>query len=342
MIKVLIVDDSPTAREYLAYLINSDGSMKVVGTACDGVEALELAKKERPDVITMDINMPRMNGLEATRRIMEEAPTPIVIVTASWDIRDVQTTFITIEAGALAVLERPKGVGYENHETAAGEFVNTVRLMSEVKVVKRHRRKDHKTASSIAPALSKNEARLVAIGASTGGPMAIRTILSKLPAAFPLPIMVVQHMASGFLKGFVDWLNNDSRLIVSIAVHGELLREGHVYIAPDGYHLGAGPDANIILSKGVPEHNLRPSASYLFRSVASAYGKNAIGIILTGMGRDGARELKTMKERGAVTIAQDKESSVIYGMPGEASALQAATYILPPEDIADMLVELLS
>jgi len=341
MIKVLIVDDSPTVREYLAYIIDLNADMKVIGTAPDGKKALELVRRERPDVITMDINMPKMNGLEATRRIMEETPVPILIVTASWDVRDVQTTFMAMEAGALAALERPRGIANNDAGKGVGELITAIRLMSEVKVVRRTVSKDARSVSALKPDILTHEVKLVAIGASTGGPMVIRTILSRLPESFSIPIVIVQHMTAGFLQGFTDWLDNDSLLSVSIANDGQHLEGRHVYIAPDGLHLGIDTNGNVLLSNDGPEYSMRPSVSYLFRSVANVYGKSAIGVLLTGMGKDGARELKMMKDRGAVTIAQDRESSVVNGMPGAAVACQAVTHVLTPEEIAETLIRII-
>jgi len=341
MIKVLVVDDSPTAREYLTFIINSDPGLKVIGTAGDGEKALELARLEKPDVITMDINMPKVNGLEATRRIMEEIPTPIVIVTASWDVKDVKTTFLAMEAGALAALERPAGMNSPGYKKNVKEMIQTIKLVSEVKVVKRWPKKPIKKISPVKwetkPDLSGDEIQLIAIGASTGGPMAIRTILSNLSSQLTIPILIVQHIAPGFIQGFADWLAGSSKFPVHIASNGETILIGHNYIAPDGFNMGVAKGGRITLSQDEAVNNLRPSVSYLFRSVAEVYGKQAIGVLLTGMGKDGARELKMMKEKGAVTIAQDKESSIVFGMPGEAVNLEAAVFVLSPEEIAKKL-----
>jgi two-component system chemotaxis response regulator CheB len=182
-----------------------------------------------------------------------------------------------------------------------------------------------------------SELKAVAIGASTGGPLAIQEILSGLPKNFPAPILIVQHIAAGFVQGFTDWLANSSGLPVKIAAPGEYPLPGRAYVGPDDVQMGIGNDGRILLSKGEPENGLRPSISWLFRSVAEVFGKNAVGVLLTGMGKDGVQELKLMKEKGAVTIAQDRESSVIYGMPGEAVSLNAAAYILPPAKIAAFL-----
>ena len=345
MIRVLVVDDSVVAREFLVHILTSDPDLEVIGTAHDGEAALEAAAQFKPDVITMDVNMPRMNGFEATRRIMETHPTPIVIVTASWEPVEVAASFRALEAGALAIIQRPRGIGHPDYETTAKELVQTVKLMSEVKVVRRWKRTpEDQPAKAPAVPLAGMETKatpaavqIVAIGVSTGGPQVLQAILSRLPKNFPMPVLIVQHMAAGFMPGFGEWLTQATGFPVHVAAHGQSLLPGHVYLAPDGFHMGVDGRGRIALSQDAPETGLRPSASHLFRSVANVYGPKAIGVLLTGMGRDGAQELKLMKEKGAITLAQDEESSVVHGMPGEAIRLQAATYVLPPEKIADAL-----
>jgi len=182
--------------------------------------------------------------------------------------------------------------------------------------------------------------RIVAIGASTGGPPVLETILSRLPNDFSVPVLIVQHIAAGFTQGFVEWLAQSSSLPVQVPRPGETVFSGRVYVAPDGFQMAIGADGRVSLNTDLPENGLRPSVSYLFRSVAKTYGKSAIGVLLTGMGKDGASEMKTMKEQGAVTIAQDQESSVVHGMPGEAIRLGGATYILSPEKIGAALTSL--
>jgi two-component system chemotaxis response regulator CheB len=340
MIRVLIVEDSHVAQELLAHLFTSDPDMQVVGVANDGAEALEAVRQKRPDVITMDIHMPRMDGFEATRAIMETLPTPIVIVSASTSVKGIASTFRATEAGALAVVLRPPGMGYPEHEAAARELIQTVRLMSEVKVVKRTQRtKEHVPAPPLTLPAPRpvTGIQVAAIGASTGGPPVLQRILSGLPQDLPFPMLVVQHIASGFTEGFVEWLAGASRFPAHIASHGEQPLPGHAYVAPDGFHMGVGSGPRIVLSDHVPENGVRPSVAYLFRTAAQVLGPCAVGVLLTGMGRDGAEELKAMKDRGALTMVQDEASSVVHGMPGEAIKLDAATYVLPPEGIAAML-----
>ena len=343
MINVLVVEDSPAARELIVYVLGSDPEIRVTGTANDGREAIEAVSRETPDIITMDINMPNMNGLDATRRIMETNPTPIVIVSGSSAVMEVEKSFAAMEAGALAVIQKPRGVGHPDHEKTARELVQTVKLMSEVKVVRRWPRNKGESGQNSpgAAAMTVKEARaeieVVAIGASTGGPVVLQTILSKLPKNFPAPILIVQHMSAGFLHGMAEWLAQTSGVPLHIAEDGERLLPGHAYFAPDDHNMGVDKKGQISLDKNEMVNGFRPSVSYLFRSVIQVYGKNSTGVLLSGMGRDGAEELKLMKEQGALTIVQDRESSVVYGMPGAAVELDAATYVFSPEMIAKVL-----
>ena len=348
MIRVLVVEDSPTVREFLLQVLRADPAIEVIGVAESGEEALAAVERTRPDVVTMDVHMPRMNGYEATRRIMESHPTPIVIVSGTTDVTDTARAFHAIEAGALAVLPRPTGFGHAEHQRSAAELVRTVKLMSEVKVVKRWpRSRAPETASPLstypkhlAPLPEPSRIRLVAIGASTGGPPAIQKILSQLPRDFPASVLIVQHIAAGFTQGFVDWLAQSSNLPMQTPVQGELPLMGHVYVAPDRMHMGLGLRGRLELSDASPENGQRPAVSYLFRSVAKIYGSSAAGVLLTGMGKDGSRELLEMREHGAVTIAQDRDSSVVFGMPGEAIKMGGAVYILPPQKIGPALTGL--
>ena len=344
MINVLIVDDSAVVRQHLKDVLESDKDIRVMGTAKDGEEAVRFVQEKKPDVITMDINMPNMNGFEATRKIMETNPVPIVIVTASYDRSDVEKSFHSMEAGALAIIEKPFGEGHPHSKETQNDLVQTVKLMSEVKVVRRWKRERERQSEAIDKKVSDKglkkrdkKIKIVAIGASTGGPPIIQTILSGLKKGYSAPILVVQHISKGFLEGLVEWLRQSTGFPVHIAKHGEELLPGHIYFARDDYHLGVDKDGRLRLSREEIENGLRPSVSYLFRSIINSFDGEAVGILLTGMGKDGAMEMKMMKDNGAVTIAQDRESSVVYGMPGEAVRLDGATYVLSPEEIAQTL-----
>ena len=345
LIKLLIVEDSPVVQEFLSHIFSSDSGIKVVGIARNGEEALEAALCKRPDVITMDIHMPKLNGFEATRKIMETQPVPIVIVSGSSTIKEVSNAFKAVEAGAVAIAARPRGIGHPDYEKTARELIQTVKLMSEVKVVKRlpHVRK---VTVPFAPPLgvttAPREIQVVAIGASTGGPVVLKTILSGLTKKFPVPILIAQHIASGFVEGFTQWLSESSGFPVHVAADGELLLPGHAYSAPEGYHFMVNYGNRIALKKSENTDSLSPLISYLFESTAKVFGSGAIGILLTGMGKDGAEGLKFMKERGAITIAQNETTSVVFGMPKEAIALDAATHVLSPDQIVQFLLDMVN
>lgn len=331
MIRVLVAEDSAVTREFLVALLQRAPGFEVVGAARDGAEAVEEAERLRPDVVVMDVHMPRMDGLEATRRIMAAVPTPIVLVSAT--TRDEAALgFEALKAGAVAVSGKPVGPERPDHETSARAFVDTVRLMSEVKVVRRWPRREARAAAP-GRAAPERRVRLVALGASTGGPAALAQILGDLPSDLEAPILIVQHITPGFASGLAEWLAKETRLRVKLPEPDETVRTGAVYLAPDGVQMGIRPDGRIHLAAGPGGDGLCPSASYLFESVAEAYGRWAMGILLTGMGRDGAAGLRRLRMAGGVTVAQDEATSVVFGMPAEAVRLEAAEYLLPPDGI---------
>lgn len=343
MIRVLIVDDSQVAQVFLAHLLTADPGLEVAGFANNGAEALDAVKYLRPDVITMDIHMRQVNGYEATRAIMATLPTPIVIVSGSATAKESLGLFQALDAGALAVVVRPPGIGDPDYPAAAQALIQTIKTIAAIKVVRRYGRVADATAITVVhrPVPSAPQPiRLVAIGASIGGPAVLNSILSRLPRDLPVPVLIVQHIASGFVEGFIEWLTTAANFPLHLAQHGQEPQPGHGYIAPDGYHMGLMSSLRIGLSDHAPEQGSRPAVGYLFRTVAKFLGPRAIGVLLTGMGRDGADDLKALRDTGATTIAQDEATSVVHGMPGEAIKLGAATYILPPDKIAATLVSL--
>lgn len=342
MIRILVADDSATVREYLTFLLDQDPALQVVGTARDGLDAVEQAERLKPDVIVMDVHMPRMNGYEATRQIMERVPTPIVIVSASLLRDEVAMTFEALKAGALTVVQKPIGPDHPDQAESVRRLLETVKLMAEVKVVRRWPRRERSALPSPLSAKADRTIRLIAVGGSTGAPQVIADILARLPCDLGAPILVVQHIAPGFTVGFAEWLAQGTRLAVKLAEPGEATRPGTVYLAPEGSQTGITKDGRIRLTRESAEDGFCPSASYLFQSVAEAYGRFAIGILLTGMGRDGAAGLKRLREVGGVTIAQDEESCVIFGMPQEAIRQGAVEYVLSPEQIVGAIRSLVS
>jgi two-component system chemotaxis response regulator CheB len=336
VIRVLLAEDSAVTRAYLTYLLEEDDAIEVVGTAKDGEEAVELAAALRPDVILMDVHMPKLDGFEATRKIMEVTPTPIVMATASSSQSETRGGFEALEAGALILLAKPPALWDEGHDEAATELLRTLKLMAEVKVVRR------RILNGVAQHPSERfnrprEPRVVAIGASTGGPQALAEILAALPGPLGIPVVLVQHITDGFIDGFVEWLGTRTAMEVTVATHGVQLRPATMYVAGSGRHMTLTRDGRISLESGPPVNGFCPSISRLFGSVAAVCGREAIGILLTGMGRDGADGLRAMRDAGALTIAQDEASSVIFGMPGEAVRLKAACEVLAPRAIAEAL-----
>jgi len=336
MLRVLVVDDSEVARRLLAEVLGRDPGLQVVGEASSGAEALRLAAGLRPDVITMDVQMPGMDGLETTRRIMERHPAPIVVVSGGHDPGDLAHSVRALDAGALAALRKPHGPAHPGFAAEAAELVGTVKLMAEVKVF---RRRPAATPAPVATPAAPLPARrlpaeLVAVGASTGGPAALATVLRGLPATTPVPILVVQHITPGFDAALATWLDETTPLPVHLAVDGQALRPGEVVIAPAGTHLGLSGAARVELGRGPPVDGHRPSATHLFTSVARVFGPRALGVILTGMGSDGAAGLLELRRAGGTALAQDEASCVVAGMPGAAVAADAVDQVVPLGELA--------
>lgn len=335
MIRVLIAEDSITVRELLRELLRGSGDMTVVGEAGNGLEAVEMTKALRPDVVVMDIAMPKMDGFEATRQIMIEAPTPIVVVSASYDVRDVQVSMHAIRAGALTAVPKPRGPLSPQFEEDGRQFVETIRLMSEVKVVRRWA--DH-TRGPRPPRIAPPSVRpkAIAVAASTGGPGAVHQIIADLPSDFPVPILLVQHISPGFVHGFAAWLNTAGPLRVQVARDREPLHPATVYVAPDDRHLGVAR-SQIALADTPAIHRFRPSANHLFASVANEFAGSAVAVMLTGMGDDGCAGLAEIRRRGGRIVVQDEKTSVVFGMPGAAVQAGLADWTLPIQEIASML-----
>lgn len=350
IINILIVDDSRVTRDLLTFIAESDPQLNIMGYANDGEEAIKFLENNKPDVIIMDIVMPKMNGFEATQHIMKTHPTPIIIISGIYNREEVAKGFEAIKAGALAIIEKPKGVGDSQHIEMARFVIQTIKVISEIKlhIGKNVFEAPSKVSESIARVAAtpppspyaKRKINAVAIGASIGGPQALCTILSKLPASFPAPIFVVQQISAGFIQGLVNWLSESTTLKVSLAKHGEKASPGNVYVAPDNVNMEI-LEGNIInlTQKHEAEEN-SPSISKLFNSIAKTHGNASIAVLLTGLGKDGARELLKLKELGAVTITQDEETCVVFELPQEAIKLGAATNIESVQQIPSTLSQL--
>ncbi|MDP9794832.1 two-component system chemotaxis response regulator CheB [Catenuloplanes nepalensis] len=342
MIRVLVVEDSLTVRAALREALTIDPGVQIVGEAVTGAEAVEQCRLLRPDVITMDVMLPVMSGLEATEQIMQSCPTPILVV-SSTARREALGTYDVLAAGAVDVLEKPRGDASD--ATWGARLRTAVRVVSRIKVVTRRRVAPPSPGPfpAAAPAHRPRGTQLVVIGASTGGPGAITRILSRLPASFPLPILYVQHLSANevFATAFTDWLAGQVHRPVAYATGGVPVADGagRVIVAPPDRHLLVR-GGMLLLSNGPERHSCRPSVDTLFESVADAYGPSAAGVLLTGMGRDGAAGLLAMRRAGSRTYAQDEATSVVYGMPREAVLLGAASESLPLPAIAERLAAL--
>lgn len=339
MISVLVVDDSAVARRLIAHIIGAQSDMRVAGEARDGEEALRLTKTLDPDVITMDIRMPVLDGYQATTQIMESSPKPIVMVSAH-EPAEIARSFRAIDAGALMVLRKPVGLGAACAEQIASELVDAIRSVNGLKLVtRRHRAPEFAAAITAAPVARPRSERvdLVAIASSTGGPAAVSGIFRRLPASLPAGCLLVQHIADGFDAGFASYLNSVTELDVRLATAGERIQPGLVLVAPNGSHLTIGPDGSLHLNDTAPIGGHRPSATPLFSSAAAVYGSRALGVILTGIGRDGCDGLEDLHAAGGRVIAQDEATSVVWGMPRAAVEAGIVDEVLGIERIPDAI-----
>jgi len=346
VIRVLIVDDMLTIRMALRFILESDPELTVAGEAGSGEEAVDFCRKSRPDIVTMDINMPGMGGYEAIRQIMHDAPCPIVVITGIESQYLMEVSFKALELGALTVLPTPRGLSPDNSD--ATSLIHQIKTMASVKVVTRRGeappgmrdktvRQPATPAKELVPSQPRKTAQLVAIGLSTGGPPALQVVLNGLPSSFPLPIVIVQHISQGFVFGLASWLSKTTPFRCKVGEQGEVIQPGTVYLAPDNTHLTVKSNGELWLDPSDPVSGHRPSASVLFDSVARNFGVKAVGLLLTGMGEDGASGLKAMHQAGAYTIAQDEASSVIFSMPKAAIELNAVEEVLALSQIAPRL-----
>ncbi|MGA2383533.1 MAG: chemotaxis-specific protein-glutamate methyltransferase CheB [Gemmatimonadales bacterium] len=340
MIRVLLAEDSLTVRQLLVEQLQSDSGIEVVGQANNGAEAVELAWRLRPDIVAMDVHMPVLDGLDATKEIMVRSPVPIVLISSSSSPGDVELALNAMRAGALMVLEKPDDPRSARFDGRRQQLIQMVKAMAQVKVVRRWAPRRERTAAPAAPPRRGDPIRLVAVAASTGGPAVLQRVLSDLPGDFPAPVLVVQHIATGFVGGLADWLNGSSALRVKVAEDGEALMPHVAYLSPDNRHLGAKLPGHIELSDAPPVGGFRPSGTYLFESAARLRGPALAALILTGMGSDGVAGLHKVREAGGTVLAQDEESSVVFGMPRDAVAAGVVNAVLGVEEIAPRLVAL--
>jgi two-component system chemotaxis response regulator CheB len=338
-IRVLVVDDSALIRKILCSIIESDGRFDVVGCADNGKKALEMCIVTKPDVVSMDVNMPEIDGVEATHQIMEQNPTPIVIVSGFYQPSEVELAIRVLEAGAVYIMEKPFSPGHPNYEASKRNYLNALKLMSEVKVVRRRIKTPFEaktqfpdTTINVSTPINSNFEVLL-IGASAGGPESVRKLLENISPRFPLPVVFVQHIDPHFAAGFVTWLNSYSKLEVLIATDNQTLECGKVYMPPGKSHIEFKANKTIGLLPASSNTELIPSVNRLFESAAAVFGKKTIAVLLSGMGKDGAEMMK-LYSVGALTYAQEEKSCLVFGMPYEAIKLKAVTKVLSPSEIA--------
>lgn len=343
-LKVLIVEDSAVVRELLTALIEADPRLRMVGAVETGEEAVAAVHRLAPDVITMDVRLPKMNGFEATRQIMRERPTPIVVISASVEQEDLNITMNALRAGALTVIEKPMGGTPEAFAAIGKHICDQIMIMSEVKLVRQRGRRSQVPVSvrvkrSEKTAAERRAYRLLGITASTGGPNAVVKLLNGLGKEFPLPIALVQHIAGSFLEAYTQWLGSVTPF-TTVVVRDRLRPEpGCIYVSPADYHLRID-DEMLAISREPAVHSQRPSGTMLFRTMAEQLGSSAIGVLLTGMGEDGAEGLAALRESGGYTIAEDESTAIVYGMPRAAVEIGAVRDLLPLTDIAPRLLDL--
>jgi two-component system chemotaxis response regulator CheB len=349
-IRVFLVEDSPVAMAILQRILSSSPDIEVIGTARNGLEALEKIPQANPQVICTDLHMPKMSGLDLTRRLMAEFPRPILVISASVQEDDSSNVFQLLQAGAVDVFPKPPTGLPSEYEQAREALISRVKVLAGVAVFTQRYRPEPDRAVVLPKSMIGQDIastgridirspKVVAIGASTGGPQSIHTILRQLPPTFPIPILCVQHISEGFLQGLVDWLSHESPLKVVVAESGMIPMPGMVYFPPERKHLLVDSQGRLALSTSAPVCGHCPSVTVLFESVATYYRRSAIGVLLTGMGRDGADGMKAIAQQGGFTIAQDEATSIVFGMPKEAIALGAAQRVLPLPEIAPSLLE---
>ncbi len=340
---VMIIEDCAPVRELLEHIVRSDDRLRVVASVKSAEEGLQVLNRAAPDVISMDIHLPGMDGVEATRRVMSERPTPVVVVSAGVGCDDFGVSMEAVRAGALAVVEKPVGLGHEAYAEIADSLADQLFSMSQVAVIRLRRRTESSSKPTAKPpereARPRRSYRAVGIVASTGGPSALEEVLRGIGPGFPLPVFVVQHMAASFLPGFSQWLSRVSGISVQIGSAHAKPMPGEVYLAPGDRHLVL-ERGEIQLESGAAVRAQIPSGDVLLDSLARELGAETIGVVLTGMGDDGARGLQSIRAAGGHTIAESATSAVVYGMPGAAVARGAVRDSLPREAIAPRLLSL--
>ena len=338
-VRVLIADDSLVAREMLATILGSDPEIEVVGQAIDGEEAVAMVARLRPDLVTMDIHMPKLDGLRATEKIMAYTPTPILVVSSSVRGEGVGSAFDALALGALEVIKKPEPRDWADLDRIGREVIRKVKVLANVRVIThiggRRERREARAAHVTGVAGGRS---VVAIGSSTGGPSALLAVLGRLPQDLKVPVLVAQHIADGFVPGLAGWLNAGCAIEVRLGEDGARPESGVAYFAPTGANMVIESEIIRFQEPGKGQLYI-PNADTLFESVARCYGKRSVAVLLTGMGADGAKGMKHLHGLGAATIAQDEATCTVFGMPKAAIDLGAVDRVLGVNDIAAAVVE---
>ncbi len=351
-VRVLVVDDSNVSRNLFVGILERDPRFEVVGLADDGKQAIEYVKQFKPDVVSMDIEMPVMDGIRATNHIMHHHPVPILIVSDLYRPDRAELAMEVLEAGALSIIPKPQGPGHPRYEYHVKQYLQMLKGLSEVKVIRRRRLLPHGKTNYTRPGtvaeeteqsemeVAADDFRVLLIGASAGGPDALKTILSRLPERFPLPILIVQHIDPHFAEAYRSWVQSFTTLNVQFATTNQVLLPGNVYMPPGDIHMVIVSEDMATLLSEPPVKGHRPCISMLFQSARDIYCEKVIALLLSGMGSDGAFEMKLLRDSGALTIAQDESSCLVFGMPNEAIKYGGARKVLAPSQIADELIKL--
>lgn len=330
-IKILVVDDSLLMQKVLVNLLQSDPQLTVVGTARNGEEALSKIAILNPDVVTMDIEMPKMNGLTAVRKIMETNPLPVVMVSALTQ-REAQLTLKALELGAVDYVPKPSGPISLDMDTVKEELVSKVKTAASANI-----RREKPKMTEVKTTKGRCREKIISIAASTGGPAAVSYVLKNIPENSP-PILIVQHMKRGMTKLFAEMLNQECKIKVKEAEDGDLIQDGLALIAPAGLHMLVTKNGRVKLADGPPVNYVRPSADVTMKSAAEVYESKNIGVVLTGLGADGAEGIEAIKKKGGLTIAQDEKTCVVFGMPAAAIKTGCVDFVLPLEYIPKLLL----
>ncbi|NJP10912.1 MAG: chemotaxis-specific protein-glutamate methyltransferase CheB [Leptolyngbyaceae cyanobacterium RU_5_1] len=345
-IRVLLVEDSPVAVVILRRILDASPQIEVVGVAYTGVEALDLIPTVQPDVICTDLHMPQMDGFEFTVQVMSRYPRPILVISASVQEEDTHHVFRLLEAGAVDIFPKPLAGLTGDDQDFSRILIDKIQVLSGIKVFKKKQRlpsPPRQRAIAYPSGFAADgypKFKILVVGTSTGGPPALQVLFSQLPTDFPIPVICVQHICLGFLQGFIDWLSGSCQLPIQIAQLGASPLPGHIYFPPEDHHLELDHKGQFLCLKSPSVDGHRPSVTVTFQSVAEVYGRKTIGILLTGMGRDGADGMQAIAQAGGFTIAQDEDTSIVFGMPKEAIKLGAVQQILPIQAIAPTLLAL--